>query len=256
MVAEDAASIAEGLWLNGRDSILHALDHFSERDRKNANRWHHDKWIVLSVYQAAECICNVRFLQLDPDSPLFNNRGALYFPSLWTTLKELRIPEKSDRLSAAEKQLFILLTELPDIRHQFMHRVAPAEIDVSIAAMCMMGLLKYIERLRGESASDIVWQSPPVEGDVVAAIRYTRLQEYGDFVALFLREKYGARWLPPCPACQVQAVVSAKCEACFTELEAVQCPECEEQAYYISLEYAVHGTAEVECQHCGFRHSV
>jgi hypothetical protein len=112
-------------------------------------------------------------------------------------------------------------------------------MDVSIAAMCMIGLLKYIERLKGETASDFIDQSPtPIEGDVVAAIRYTRHQEYGDFIALFLREKYGNRWLPSCPACDVQAVVSAKCEACFTELESVCCPECHEDVYYI----ATHGT--------------
>jgi hypothetical protein len=162
----------------------------------------------------------------------------------------------AERFSPAERKLFILLSELPDIRHQFMHRIAPAELDVSIAAMCMIGLLKYIEPLKGESASDIVDQSPPIEGDVVAAIRYTRHQEYGDFVALFLREKYGNRWLPSCPACGVQAVVSAKCEACFTELKSVECSECQEEGYYIALEYATGGTVQVECQHCGFKQSI
>jgi hypothetical protein len=116
-----------------------------------------------------------------------------------------------------------------------------------IAAMCMIGLLKYIEPLRGESASDIVEQSPPIEGDVVAAIRYTPDQEYGNFVALFLREKYANRWLPSCPACGVQPVVSAKCEACFTELKSVGCPECHEEGCYIALEYATCGTVQIEC---------
>ena len=74
--------------------------------------------------------------------------------------------------------------------------------------MCMIGLLKFVERLKGESASDIVWQSSPIEGDVLAAIRYTRIEEYCNFVALFLREKYADRWLPECPSCGVQAVVS------------------------------------------------
>ena len=45
----DTVSIVEGLWENGRDSIVHALDHFSERDRERSDRQHHDKWIVLSV---------------------------------------------------------------------------------------------------------------------------------------------------------------------------------------------------------------
>jgi hypothetical protein len=255
-LSDDLLVAANGLWANGRDSILHALDHFSERDRARADRPHHDKWIVLSVHHAAECICDMRLIQLEPDNPLFSRKGAIWFPSLSDTLRELNLPRMAGRFTPAEHKLFTLLTELPDIRHQFMHRITPAELDVSIAAMCMIGLLKYIERLRGEAASDIIDQSPRIEGDVVAAIRYTRLQEYGDFVALFLREKYGSRWLPSCPACDVRAVVSATCEACFTELESVWCPECHEEGYYIALEYAAHETVQVECQYCGLKRSI
>jgi hypothetical protein len=173
-LSDDLLVAGEGLWANGRDSIRHALDHFSERDRSRANRQHHDKWIVLSVHHAAECICNMRLIQLEPDNTLFSRRGSIWFPTLSDTLRELQLPRIANRLSPAELKLFMLLNELPDIRHQFMHRVAPAEVDVSIAAMCMIGLLKYIERLRGEAASDIIWQSPPIEGDVVSAIRYKR----------------------------------------------------------------------------------
>ena len=41
-----------------------------------------------------------------------------------------------------------------------MHRIAPKELDVSITAMCMIGILKYIERLKGEFASDIIGAEP------------------------------------------------------------------------------------------------
>ena len=255
-LSHDLLVAAEGLWANGRDSIMHALHHFFERGRPRADRRHHDKWIVLSAHHAAECICNMRLIQLEPDSRLFSRRGSIWFPSLSDALRELQLPRMAQRFSPAEQKLFILLSELPDIRHQFMHRIAPAEVDVSIAAMCMIGLLKYLERLGGEPASDIVRQSSPIEGDVVSAIRHTRLQEYGDFVELFLREEYGDRWLPSCPACGVQAVVSAKCEACFTELASVECPNCHEEGHYIVLEYAARGTVEVECQHCGLKHSI
>ena len=247
-LSDDLSVAGDGLWANGRDSIKHALDHFSERDRPHADRQHHDKWIVLSVHHAAECICNMRLIELELDNRLFSRKGSIWFPSLSDTLKELQVPRIAERLGLAEKKLFFLLGELPDIRHQFMHRISPVRVDVSIAAMCMIGLLKYIERLRGASASDIVWQSPPIEGDVVASIRYTRLQEYGDFVALFLREKYGDRWLPSCPACDVRAVISAQCEACFMELGTVRCPECDEEGHYIALEHATRGTAQIECQ--------
>lgn len=254
-LSDDRLVTANGLWTNGRNSILHALDHFSERDRARADRRpHHDKWIVLSVYHAAECICNMRLIQLEPDNRLFT-RGGDWYPSLSHTLRELKLPRMAERFTPAERKLFTLMTKLPEIRHPFMHRITPSQVDVSIVAMCMIGLLKYIERLRGETASDIIHQSPPIEGDVVAAIHYTRLQEYGDFVALFLREKYGNP-LPPCPACDVRAVVSAMCEACFTELETVWCPDCHEEGHYIALEYAAHGTVEVQCQHCGLKRSI
>jgi hypothetical protein len=249
-MSNESVSIADGLWANASDSLRHALDHFTERDQPRADHQHHDKWIVLSVHHAAECISNMRMIGLEPDSSLFQRNGALWFPSLSTTLSELQKTRNAERLSVAERQLFLLMDGLPDIRHQLMHRIAPAKVDVSLAAMCMMGLLKYIERLKGVSASDIVWQSPPVEGTVVAAIRYTRHQEYGNFVALFLREKYGDQLLPSCPACNVRAVVGSICEACFTELGSIDCPDCYGKAYYIELEHAKMGTAQVECE-CG-----
>lgn len=255
-LTDDLLAAGEGLWANGRDSIKHALDHFSERNQARANREHHDKWIVLSVHHAAECVCNMHLIQLEPDNAQLVRRGSAWFPSLSDALRELQHARLAGRISPAERKLFALLNELPNIRHQFAHRVAPAQLDVSIAAMCMIGLLKYLERHRGESASDIVWQSPPIEGDVVTAIRYKRLQEYGDFIELFLRDKYGDRWLPACPACRVQAVVSARCEACFTELECVECPNCLKEGYYIDLEYATRGTVQIECQYCGLTHTI
>jgi hypothetical protein len=251
----DASNVAKGLWENGRDSITHALDHFSERGRTTSNRRHHDKWIVLSVHHAAECICNMRLLQLEPKCPLFSNKkGGIYFPSLSKTLEQLHVPQNMAQLSPAEQRLLSLLGQLLDIRHQFMHRIAPEQLDVSIAAMCMIGLLKYIERLKGETASDIIWQSPPIEGDVVAAIRYTRLEEYGQFVGLFLGEKYADRVLPNCPSCGVPAVTSSMCEACFEELDYVLCPENGEKAYYMSWE-RTRGNVQVECPHCGRTHA-
>jgi hypothetical protein len=243
-------TISDGLWMNARDSIKHALDHFWERGQRRADRSHHDKWIVLSVHHAAECICNMRLIELEPNNASLSKRGSIWFPSLTQTLSELQAPRNDARLSPAERQLFVLMRELPDVRHQLMHRIAPAGMDVSIAAMCMLGILKYIERLRGETAADILWQSSPIEGDVVAAIRYTRHKEYNDFVELFLREKHGDRWLPTCPACGVRAVASAVCEACFTELGSVECTECGGQAYYIELEFAKDGASSVECE-CG-----
>lgn len=247
---EKRGAISDGLWANARDSIKHALDHFFERGQTRADRSHHDKWIVLSVHHAAECICNMRLIDLDPGNSLFM-RVPTWFPSLSQTLRELQGAKNEARLSAAERELFALMRELSDVRHQFIHRIAPAAMDVSIAAMCMVGMLKYIERMRGETAAEMVpWQSWPVESDVIAAIRSTRRHEYDNFIEFFLREKYGAGSLPSCPGCGARAVTSGVCEACFTELGSVECGQCGERAYYVELDYAKSGTTRVECE-CG-----
>lgn len=252
---ESIDDITTGLWENGRDSITHALHHFSEREREaeRSNRKPHDKQIVLSVHHAAECVCNMRLLGLDPAA--FLGKGGLWFPSLSKTLKQLQLPINAGRISHAECQLFLLLSELNDIRHQFMHRTAPKEIDVSIAAMCMIGILKYIERLKGEYASDIVEQSPPIEADVVAAIRYTRKEDYNKFIAFFLQEKYPNKWLPQCPECGVQAVVSSTCEACFAELDSIMCSACGEEIYFVAWERELADLV-VKCQDCGLKQAL
>lgn len=250
----DTSAMVKGLWENGRDSIRHALDHFSARDQKSADLSHHDKWIVLSVYHAAECISNILLLQIEPNCQLFARNGQPWFPSLTVTLKQLQSPGHIERLSPAERQLLLLLGHLPDIRHQFMHRIAPEKLDLSIAAMCMIGLLKHIELRMGMAASDIIWQHPPIESDVVAAIRYTRLEEYSQFVGLFLEEKYPHRTLPDCPSCGVLAVVGSACETCFEEVDYVLCPEYGEEAYFMAWERS-RGEVQVECPHCGGTHT-
>lgn len=248
--ASGSESLADGLLSNGRDSIRHALDHFSERNTENRKSRHADKWIVLSVHHAAECVCNAHLLQIEPDWDGFKRRGQPWFPSLYETLSRLKIEQHQKHLTDAERQLISLLHHLPDIRNKFMHRVAPEEVDVSVAAMCMIGLLKHLEARHGIEASDIVWQSPPVEGDVVSAIRYQRLAEYGRFVELFLREKYPNRWLPQCPSCSVAGVVSSRCEACFEELDSVTCLRCDEEVFFPRWERSA-GKTEIECPDCG-----
>ena len=94
----ETESILDGLWMNARDSIKHALDHFWEREQSRADRRHHDKWIVLSVHHAAECICNMQLVDLEPDNPVFSRRGSIWFPSLTKTLDELQRARNEARL--------------------------------------------------------------------------------------------------------------------------------------------------------------
>jgi ssDNA-binding Zn-finger/Zn-ribbon topoisomerase 1 len=248
----DTAAIVAGLWENGRDSARHALDHFSERV-DGRNKAHHDKWIILSVTHVAECISNMRLLELD--STKFFRGGRIHFPSLSKALKYLSRTEIVAQLRPVETKLFQLLNHLPILRHQYMHQLAPTDPDVSIAAMSLIGILKYVELRTGEKASDIVWQYPPVESDVFGAIRWKRLDEYYEFVELLLKQKYPDRTLDCCPNCGVHAVRFSTCEACFEELESVTCPICDERAYFAVVERRLR-TKDVHCPHCGGIHPI
>ena len=86
-MTNETREISDGLWANARDSIKHALDHFWERGQPRADRRHHDKWIVLSVHHAAECICNMRLISLEPSNPSLWRRGSIWFPNKRTLRK-------------------------------------------------------------------------------------------------------------------------------------------------------------------------
>lgn len=248
-ISAGSKAIADGLLENGLDSIRHAMDHFAERNRGNAES-RHDKWVVLSVHHAAECVCNALLLRIEPNCSLFRRGATDWYPSLTATLDRLKIAPNHQQLTTAESQLLSLLDQLPDIRHKFMHRVAPEKVDVSIAAMCLIGILKHLEARYGTEASDIVWQNPPIETDIVASIRYQRLEEYGKFVESFLQEKYPGACLQQCPSCSTWSVIHSYCEACFEELESISCPGCDAEVLFLPWEREIE-TKTVECQDCG-----
>ncbi|WP_422032071.1 hypothetical protein [Reyranella sp.] len=256
-VFSDPAAVAHEFWLNGRDSLVHALDHFSERSRERSDRQHHDKWIAMSVHHAAECIANMRLVTFAPTHPLFKlRRGSVYFPTLKDSLEALKAQGFTPPPSRAELKLFDLLTALVPIRHQFMHRMIPAGWDVSEAAMCMIGLLKYVERLMGQAGSDLVWQSIPVERDVMESVHYMRIEAYCNFAGAFVAEKYPRQRLYHCPNCEVHAVANGVCEACYEDLDSVSCPIWEEPAYYSRMGKYVGHVTHADCPHCESTHPV
>jgi hypothetical protein len=199
--------------------------------------------------------CNKRLLDLEPSGKHFLRGGNGWFPHLSATLKTIGDDPYAAPLTSAERALFTLLKRLQSDRNSFMHRLAPTEADVSTAAMCMVGLLKYAERLTGEHASDLVWQSPPIEGDVVSAIRYTRLEEYSEFIAVFVEEKYPRWQIAECPSCNVVAVVDSRCEACFEEIEYLVCPITDQNVYFMSWQRS-RGDKQIDCPHCGESHNI
>lgn len=221
VVFSNPAQVAAYLWTNGRDSLVHALDHFRERDSDTPEaHGHHDKWIALSVHHAAECISNMRLVTLAPTHSAFRLRkdGTVHFPHLGDTLAALQGSGIAPSPSPAELKLFQMLSGLVPVRHSFMHRMIPPSWDVSEAAMCMIGLLKYAERLRGSAGSDLVWQSMPVERDVMAAVHYKRIEAYLSFAGHFVAEKYRGMHLYGCPGCGLETVANGVCEACYEDL--------------------------------------
>jgi hypothetical protein len=247
MVAKvETAAVIDGLWRNARDSIKHALDHFNERTQERAPGLHNAKWIVLSVHHAAECFCNMRLLQLDPNA----------FPRGYTDYLHQSLPKlrNDPSLTKAELLLFDLLGKLPPLRNELMHRLVPEKMDLTISAMCMMGLLKYVERHTGTATKDIVWQDPPVKRDVIEAIHYSKIEEYSRFIEAFIAEKHKDRVLPECPSCGVAAVVGWHCEACFEELGWITCPATGEDTYY--MDWQKGRIPQIECPHCGDSHPI
>lgn len=80
---------AKLLWENARDSILHALEHFTDLSSRHGSEAHHKKWIVLSVHHAAEAFCNMLLKQFDPGNPAFKRNGKDRYPSLVPAIGEL-----------------------------------------------------------------------------------------------------------------------------------------------------------------------
>lgn len=236
-------AIREALGANAHDAIAHALDHFTERARKHSDHAHHDKWIILSVHQAAECICNALLFGINRD-----RASAKRFPPLSVTIQELQEPTNATRLSGSERKLLALLAELPEIRNQLMHRIVPEQIDVSAAAMCMVALIRLTARrkARGQATRSF----DPIEADVVEAIRGARLDEYTGFIETFVHEEYPEQFLPNCPGCDGATVVASRCQACFEEIGQMSCPECDEDIYYLDWmsRYGKHTTT---CGGCG-----
>jgi hypothetical protein len=245
-MAQNSKQIADGLLENARDSIRHAMDHFSERRSRKNDSSHDDKWIVLSVHHTAECVCNALLLHIEPACPLF--KGGTRYPHLTDSIKRLT-SQLLQRPSPAESSLLALLNQLSPMRHEFMHRVVTTKVDVSIAAMCLIGILKHLELRYGTKSSEIVEQSPPIQTDIVEAIRWQKPDEYGKFVEAFLNEKYKNARLRQCPSCAVASVISSRCEACFEDIASISCPACDDKVLFIPWERQT-GKTSVDCD-CG-----
>jgi hypothetical protein len=207
--------VAKELWNNCRDSIVHALLHFSALRSEDVG-FHNRKWIVLSVHHAAEVFCNYFLSEADSSYP-----PAGRYPSLLGAIDALKQHASWALLRESEKRAINeLFPRLNVLRNSLMHRVPPPEIEVSDAAIAMLALLHLVARWSGSTADDFVEQYPPIESDVVDAIRWTDLDRYTRHVEWVVSEENPEAWnVVQCENCggMTRLRYERHCRACFDD---------------------------------------
>jgi hypothetical protein len=242
-------SVFDGLWDNAKDSLQHGLSHASELSHEGGSD-HHNKWIYLSAHHAAQCYCNWLLVNLEPTHPLFQPQdGKLFFPALRKTVKELSDARFSTRLTPGELRLTKVLERLSVHRDQIEHRVAPTALDISEAAMAMLGVLKSARKRIGTTTQEILNQDPPVERAVVEFVRGAVHGEYLKMAEAFAEEDAAGRWIDECPCCGARSVLEGECHGCYEELEGRRCGKCDYE-FYIPAYERWTGATTVECPSC------
>jgi hypothetical protein len=225
--SQAANDVAEAFWRNAHDSLCHALDHLIELESGSKRKWHHHKWLILSVDHAATCLGCMWLKETEPDHKLFT-QGR--FPSF----KHL-VPVLRNHLSKAESGLINICLDLNRVRDLLMHRPAPCEIDkneVSLAAMAMIGILRVVAHRKRRSFYELFDEFPENRKAIFSAIHYHNHQDYTAMIENLLSEQEPSYMLEQCPECGTRAVICHHCEACFEDLESVFCPRCETEFFF------------------------
>ena len=175
--------------------------------------FHHGKWIVLSVHHAAQIFCIMLLKEFDPTNAIFKSKRESQdrWPSLVQAIRELLATKYRTRLTGAEIQLLNLLRKLNKSRNRIMHGIAPEGLDLSLAAMSILGLSRVAHRRRGESVRDILQADSSIQSYVVDAISYKKFDDYYRFVEAFLAEEFPGKYLPNAKI--VGQVVLSTCDA-------------------------------------------
>jgi hypothetical protein len=188
--------------------------------------------------------------QFDPGNPIFKRNGKDWYPSLVPTIKELFQSKNEAHLTGAEARLLELLKGLNDSRNNIMHGLVPENLDLSLAAMSILGLSRVAHRRRGQSVEDILRQDPLIQGNVVEAIGYEKIEDYYRFVEAFLAEEFPGQYLSMCKNCGISSIVNSRCEACFESMESLTCHSCDEEVL-LPESWRFPGQNEVVCPSCG-----
>ena len=212
----------EGLWRNCKDSIRHALEHFSagasEAEASEDELFHHHKWALLSVTHAAEVYGNLLLCVFNPEHP---KNG--WYPSLdggvSSVRNELKKLKNQSRLSLSERLVFEeVLETLADQRNTLMHRPAPEELGIVDSAIALLSLLHIVRRRTGLPTREFFDQDPPVEQDVLDHIGSRDHERWFRVAEALVKSEYGDEYLHGCDHCGSFAVPpDAPCQACFHE---------------------------------------
>lgn len=225
---------AKLLWSNARDSISHALEHFSELSCSKGKDYHNRKWIILSVHHSAEIFTYMLLKEFDENNQVFYKRNRRYYPGLLKAVEVLLHPNFAKNITIPEKKLLKLFRKLDGPRNKIMHGEIPENVDVSIMAMALVGISRISQKRCGQSADDIMQQYPTIHKDVVEAIHWSKLEEYSNLIESFIHENTEDIYIHQCPYCGATAVVYGHCEACFEDLEEIECPHCRENVLIVS----------------------
>lgn len=200
----------KGLWRNCEDSIRHALEHFSAAASED-DRFHHQKWALLSVAHAAEAYGNLLLCVFNPEHPATGRYPALN--DMCNALKN------HQRLSPSEHRVFEdILPPLGDQRNTLMHKPAPEELDVTDAAIALLSLLHIVRRRKGLATKEFFDQDPPVEQDVFDLIGWRDHERWRRTAEFLVASEFGDDYVRGCDYCGAFAVPpGACCQACFHE---------------------------------------
>lgn len=224
---------AEALWTNAKDSIKHACQHIQEM-RGKIDRWHHQKWIILSAHHATNCLLCFLLLKWKPDFGANSSFKHWKFPSITAAIAELR-SSCAVHLTQAEFEVFELAENLNELRNILMHRIPPIKLpeeQVSCAIISVLTLLKVIERQKLASIEEIIEDELENYNDLTLGIGWRQLSSYTLLIEKLVSERFPEKFIECCPYCGAEAVIDDECHSCFVEITRIRCDVCREEYLY------------------------
>jgi len=247
----------QALLENSLDSLRHALDHFFElaavdrgRGTAHLELRHHTKQAILSAHHAGDCLLQVILWDIDPASPCFSKKGRFHHPPLTNTLAALRRPANQERLRKSEGLFMRFMEGLNEERGALMHRTLSDAIEPSIAACAVLAIRRVLRTRYRVDPSRFGWDTDDIGQEVMSEIRWNHYDRYFRYVEQAVAEESPRQTVDECPYCGSAAVLSTgtSCEACYLEVERVECPSC---GCEFIAEPVSAGSKRDTCPNCG-----